>query len=239
MALRTVLCFPLGVFHSWVPTDSLKPTVCSWWPPLLRCTVVSVSEPCLAWLFFLAHMSCKGPAWDQLCFLCRAMQQTEKAHLGALSLAKARMPSFPSVTERISCRGKKIQGASSAYLTFSPLQSISGWIGRGREGDCCRAVCCILEATLTCSLDNCRHWEVEAFLWFWGYSEGNSSHTSLETIANCSHAFSTDFCALSILINRILVSNNFMHNEVFVVCDKSDVQDSFKMNLQGGWLCDS
>lgn len=38
--------------------------------------------------FSLAHMSCEVPAWDQLCFFCRAMQQTEKAHLGTLYSCK-------------------------------------------------------------------------------------------------------------------------------------------------------
>ena len=120
-------CVPFQGFHRQLETQCALDGLHCFSAQLCLCVRAMFS---LA--FFLAHVSCKVPAWDQLCFLCMAMQQTEKAHLRALSLAKARMPSFLSVTARISCRGKKIRGASGGLPGFltSPKHV---WVNRKRQ----------------------------------------------------------------------------------------------------------
>lgn len=85
--------------------------------------------------------------------LAQATPQTEEAHLGTLNTQEAHVPSCPSVTARISCRGKRIGRASGGLNCFLTcvccgVRAGLGEVNRGVVA----GVCWVLEAALSLPL---------------------------------------------------------------------------------------
>lgn len=111
--------------------------ICSvvWQAPLFHAVRLGMFRGCVYLGFFpCAHVTCEVCVWGCLCFLHRATQQTEKAHLGTLNTHEGSCAFFPFLYCKDFMRREENQRSKWWLKLFSDLSVLSCskqvWVNR-------------------------------------------------------------------------------------------------------------